>query len=524
MKTAVDESGRVFEWREGRWQPRDETTAAEAVAIGAGEAFTNLGRGLADIAASSVDQISPQAAQFREDLAKTAAEERELFGELQERRPFSTLFGQALPYIVSAPIAGNTIGTQALTEAALGFLNYGDFEERAERGAIGFAGGVIGGTVADRVRAAIQSSSRQARERGAGVGAERVEDSVIGTGSQSQTRTILQNAGQPVAGRGIDNENERQALRDAVNLGIRVEPGMVTGNRASRQIVASMNANPLLSDVVQREITEPNQILYTKLATRALGDETDAITPTWVERTYNRISDEYDRIAQKYPTLPGGRPLTQALESLKGNYTRSARTTGPEDPEIKRLEKVINIFAEGERIKVDEFLEQRSVYRDIQRDAARNGESNVAAIASEVVDVLDRHLMDNIQDSDAKRFFDNVQAFRLLKAIDRPATVGGDLRLRPGAIGRQLRKDFRAEFWQNDRFGTLAKNPDFERFFRATRVFNTFPEIAGDSGTATRSAIQQILGNKLGATATIAARPLAGAIIRRAQPRLDELQ
>ena len=529
---ARDSDGRVYEWKNGRWQLYQETPGiAQSMAIGAGETFTRLGRGAADLAASTMSPVWQPAADYREELKRQTSQDRAIVDQLAEDRPLSVGAGRIAPYLATAPIGNLSIPGTMLLEGGLGAVEYGTPQERMIRGlfALGATGATMG--IANRVARGINDAGQVARGKpaaGAFGGAAPVEPlqaaaSQTGRVQQGILRDMFDIAGNPIKGAGAQSAAAREMLREGVELGIKFEPGMVSGNKLGRALYAGVKSKSLFMDIAQEEVEQVNKELYEKLALRALGDKADEFSPDVLARIYDRVDDQFDALTRKYPRLGGAQQLKQKLQSILDDADVDWRSTAKTDPEIARLSKAIDSIGEADTMNTKMFIRRRSALRNAQRTHARQGDSNAEEIASQAVEAMHEFLADNLNRPDLKKFFTNIQRYRLLKSIDRPGALGNDMKLSPGRVGSELRKNFKAEFWQNDRYGSLADYPDIDKFFKATRVFNSFPEIVGDSGTGTRQLLDSLLGNRESAIAQMFTRPMVRRWIKANQPTVEQL-
>jgi hypothetical protein len=108
----------------------------QSALIGAGKTFTDIGRGVRDLFGS-------------ETAAAEQAESDQLLSGLEAENPVSSIIGQALPYLASAPLGGASVAGQTALAAGTGALRQtGGFQDRAltgaREGAFGFAGAATG--------------------------------------------------------------------------------------------------------------------------------------------------------------------------------------------------------------------------------------------------------------------------------------------------------------------------------------------------------------------------------------------
>lgn len=520
--TATDETGQIWEYVNGNWEIQQEARGTlEAVAIGAGESLTNLGRGAADLAAN----LLPGTDQLQQDLRTNQATERALFSDLQAQQPIATGVGQALPFVATAPLSGG-LGAQAAIGAATGALGLGTLEERVQNALFGGGAAFAGGLAlkgAQRVSHGIQNSSanisaRRAASRFVGaprsVGASGRAGATVGEGSTSTARRLLQNAGRQIGGEGQESIAGAQALTRGKELGLKFEPGSGSGNIATKQLFASAKRNPLFSDVVQDSVTKQNNKTFNTLALRALGEEGSEFTTGTVGKIEQRLNGVRNVIIKRNPTIRVDDTALTGFEKVLDDFVKNPSVLGTKDPTFRRIEKLKDLVGfNGNTITSKQYIQLRSDMRSLQRSLKRGTEIKSVG---DSIDVLDDLFKRNVSQADKAAFDKTTQQFRLLDTLEKPGVLSSDKQLRSGALSRNLKKNFKSEFARDDKFGTLSD--EFKDLFDATKVFDQFPNIVSDSGTATNLSIQNIFSEPAGTAAQLTFRPLLRALIESAQP------
>ena len=525
VQYAQDSDGRVYEYKRGRWELRQApVSAGEAVMIGAGRTFTSLGRGIADLVAAPGAQINPAFQEFRQGLAQAEASEAPIFGQLQAEQPIPTTIGQLLPYLASAPLTLNSVpGTMAL-EGAIGAAEYGTLQERLLRGGFAAAAGGAGATLAQRVQRGIQNSA-------ATIAARQGDEFLPGTAGAAQAADVGQVGRQSGFRRLANIAGEQAPLTDAQELavnnlarrGYQLEPGMASNNRVARFLSASAKRQPGFADIMAREIEDVNDTLFTRQTLRALGQSGDEFNDSTILQIEQRLNDTFDAIRARNPQLKGANRARDELQRLRDSFSRGVRTTGKFDPEERRLEKLIAEMERlGDEINTERYAQWRSEYRAVQRSGQGAApDPNKVSTAGDVVEILDEWFGRNVAPDDAQEYFAAVQQFRLLRSLDKPQVLGTDLKLRPQALARELRKSYSSEFWKNDKFGTLEQFPEIKQLFEDVRSLAKFPEIVPNSGTATNQAVANIFGDRTALVQQMAFRPLLRQWIKAAQPVIE---
>lgn len=529
-QTATDPNGNVFEFVNGDWRPqRAQPSTGEAIAIGAGKTFESVIEGAKDLGLAAIEQLpfAPDVSGARQNIAQKMQSNAPFFDELSQQQPIATGVGQALPFLAAAPLAGASIPAQAALGAVEGGIQFGTPQQRLTNSLIGgglAAGGAGALNLVQRVSQGISGSARNIAQRrtesfgGAdSAGAVRVEDSVVGTGSQSRNRSFLQNAGSDVEGVGAQSAEGLANLKRGVELGIMFKPGAQSGNIAGKQFFASASSSPLLSDIVQRTITTKNNQTLSKLTLRALGQKGNEFTDATLTNIETGLSRTRDTIAKNNPVIKVDNTFTKKIDDITSGFETNPAILSEVDPVMRNIEKFKSIVTKGDSITSGQYMKLRKQMRSLQRKFKDDAEAQAAI--GDTIDAFDGLFSRSVSAADKKAFDKTTQQFRLLQALEKPGVIGNDKIIRPGALGRNFSKIFKTEFTRGDKFETLKDLPEFKDLFDATKVFNHFPDVVGDSGTATRSSLKNILGDKLGTAATLAARPLFQKIIESAQPK-----
>lgn len=553
-RTATDKQGNVFEWRGGQWQQQlADPGILGSAALGVAESVNTLGRGIGQIGASIGEELGvPGAREFGQDLATAQRTDLETIAPIVEDRPISNIAGQALPFIAAAVAsAGQSIPAQIGIEGLLGGLGFGTLEERAERGAFAVGGAATGfgalniaGRVSNKIRQGA-ASSRQQRSQLArdgqvipegAPGSEAFGPTSVGGGqvgpvqqpTPSQTRRILENAGQQIEGAGIENPVTLRAMQNLQRQGVIFEPGVKTGNVAARQVIAGLRSSPLTSDIIQSEISQVNEQILNRTTLRALGEDIPstrvaAFDDSTIARLGDQVDDSMAAIRENTPIIQVGKKEFAAIEAIGRDFQKKVTTTSEREIISKQIDNVLKeLAAPGSTITTARYTAIRSQLRGAQRKANAASDVNAAGTYGELIEELDEMFKKSIEpgSDDFDKFRLATQRFRLIQALEKPGVIAAG-NVRAGALTRNLRKTFKGEFRGDKRAADTFEGDAFESFrdlFDLAQGFEKIPNIINDSGTATRLAPLSILSNPVATGALLAARPLIRGAIRSAQP------
>ena len=513
---AHDAQGREYWYKNGQWEPVNEVSSAEAIGIGAGESMINLGRGLKQ-GINTVGEFFGDDASRRsnERLEALQAGDQEIMQGLREENPVSTMIGNALPAVATAPLAGTSILGGAALGASGGALSIGSLEERAKRALIGGAGGsVVPGaqklmSMSQRVSSGIRNSAqeisgasrfgnmvtrgsnrllRQEPSIGAEVQAQRLAgmpdevpitgDAFDQTAAQFEREVFAPDsvgaarpAGTTIGDAAPRNSQERQLLeglnKDAQGLtpgqadalatmqreGITLEPGMKTGNRGQRLLTASAKSNPLTANTFETMVTAPNRQVLNRKIGAALGEENlDEFTPSTIVNIEERLSDVRTDIMDRTPRLQTG-DAAKNIKQISDEYLQSPRYGGVNDPVQVRLNKLSEIIeGSGDTIDTAQYQRLREDMRSLQRTATGTGDSTTADTLGDAVEELDKMFEANVSGADAAAWRATTQQFRLLNALERGKAIGDNGQIRLGSLSNNLKRVFKREFGKDNRF------------------------------------------------------------------------
>jgi hypothetical protein len=546
-QTATDNAGRVYEWLDGRWvlQQADPGVLGTML-INAGERFTNIGAGVQDVAAAVGEIAAPNMMQpIREEIAAEQASNAGLLDRLQEDRPISSFVGQSAPNILAAPLGGSSLIGQMAVEGAIGASEYGTPAERLQRGVLDAALAGGGGYIANRVIRGISGAGRAIDGRRPQVeipggaappgsaGAAGVEGSVVGTGSMSSMRQTLQNAGKQITGEGIESPADLDALITLRQNDFNLKPGQASGNRASRQIMQSAESTPLLADIMQDSIQNPNQQRFNRMVTEALGDSGSVRNNVFefkegdVGRIRSQVGDARRAIEESTPRVAIRDNITDGIRRIQDDFQSSVGVLSKDDPVIRRIDNTLARIDKGS-IKTGDLMTMRSDLRGLADTAKLPTESRAYA---DVIELLDEAFAAELQaggrGADFEAFQLANQRFRLLEALEKPGVISREGDINAPALARNLRKIFKDEFGEN-KFGGLGTSGEggalIERLFNITKALDRFPDVAGRSGTAENLSLQGMFSDPISTGGQLAIRPLLRAIIKNNQTPVGQLE
>jgi hypothetical protein len=267
---------------------------------GAGKAVVDAGRGIKQIGAWAMDKVSPQ----RELSSLITGKDTSRLGKLRAEQDEVNKRDAALM------ATGNGLGGN-ITGSVASILLPG--------GAMSKAPGVIG-----KVGQAIVNpqSIKAAAAVGAGLGAlqpvgtneSRTKNALIGAGTSAATQTVVKGLGklaQPV--KNALTPVDESAVKTLEQAGVRLDAAQKTGSERLSQVKRFLGDNPITAggQVKQAEKTASS---FTRAALKTIGENSDAADETTVANAFDRIGNEFDRIAAANPIKTDNQLLNDIVQ------------------------------------------------------------------------------------------------------------------------------------------------------------------------------------------------------------------
>ena len=291
-------------------------------------------------------------------MAEDEAEKDRLYKPLQEARPISTAIGGAVP-MLAIPAGGATgaafIGRSALAGAAPGLLSYGGIDERLKSGAVGAAGGAVGGAL--------------------GLGAAR----------------LLKPAGSGAAGVSDD------AIRAAERLGVRLLPGQRTQNPALQNFENYLARSPGSSGAMQT-IQQGNQQALNRAAAKTIGQQGDELSEGLFSAARTGIGDEFTRLQGVTAPQLGNDFLTALAKIDADNMARGSFRSKSID---SLIDKGIDLAAQG-KLTGKAYKEIRTVLTNDADAAFKAGDATLGQALKTVRKSLDEAAKASLSKADQK--------------------------------------------------------------------------------------------------------------------------
>jgi hypothetical protein len=453
-----NQTGATYVLIDGEWQYLPDTTAGESILVNAGAQLTQLGRGVRDLFGGE-----------RADLAEEQRRDDALLAPLREARPVSSIAGQMLPSIATAPITfGAGLGANLAGQAALGaiegFLEIDPDEvsqdKRIVQGAIGGVLGDIGGRMAGRVANAIRGYGRNIDLAPA---AKRLED---------------------VGGRST--------------LGQRIDDPQIRSSEASL-------ASDFITNRPFEEIRDHNAMVMNRAALEAAGAPVGQgqVTESALDAAAESAEGVFNQVQGSIGELNIGEDFANQILTLE--QFKKLRGLGG----LPRLQQGI--------VDAGDYMTVRQALAEEMGRAYDKGQGQLGGRIRNMVEELD-----NLADAQAPadllpEFAKAREQWRVIKLLERTNMVsGGDVN--PVSFNKAIRSEFGTAATRGR--GNQVVNPETNRMIETAAAVsdpNVRP-IVGTSGTAERMAFREAVAQPGSALL----RGLAAVPLRAAQnnPRM----
>ena len=460
--------------------------------------------------------FSPLQQQFQADMQQSGLDRLvstgEELDELERLRPGPAFAGQVL--------------TEGLTELATGGFGV---KSLARRGAREVAEGVAEGQARQTARRAVGA----ANDPNAAIDSEDITaiGGLVGDSAGAMSRSersglwrtlkrspALKNLLEKIEDqigtqRATMSPDQRELLAsgNAERLGFSFLPGQESGNNLIAEVIKSQ---PFMADAFD-DVLAGNAQQFGNHMRRALGLGDGTIGRNTFAEADREFSRRFGNVANSVNDFTLPTELRNALD----------------DPEIltKNARFLFKVSEEGQPLTGTQAMELRSRVNDALSAASSDRAQGVKAdhILEQLND-LDDLIAGNIEGgkgSDVwQGFMADRQKWRVNLAFNRPGsfTPGGDLSIKglSGNLERMFQREFKKRLFQRDEAGRVIDDKMPEEvadLLDFTRIARDFESNLGDSGTASRLAIQQILsgGIKQYAKQRVAARFITDVLLDR---------
>jgi len=537
MRAVNQETGEVVEFVGGQWVPVDggeggqaapraqpaqaepqqdlTTGPINAALIGAGDLATRMGRNARDVWANVTGNVAQQRA-----IENERREAQQITARLRRDAPIASIAGEfglmlptmalggGLPGLAMLAARGGTaakLGSLALGQGGLGAVQgalsseSGDLvTDAATSGALGAAGSAVGSM--------LPAASQGARNMVSRIQAGRTE---------RQTAAIAEALG---AGR-ID-EATADLLTGAQRAGLRLTPGQLANSDAARKIEASLVSNPLTSGPFEA-IDTANRIRIAELAGDAMGiGAVKQIGPNEINTAIDKVGKVFENVGSK---IDGVDPADVA-KIYRAAANAEAKVPGVRafEPFAKAAESIAErMAADGELMTGAQLMNWRSKLVNEIQTLSRGSQPGTAGLrdaAWAAVEGIDELIMAQAGKAAggsgdeafalARQYADARRQWKTIQAVTDAVSAEGNV------SAPKLHNILK----RSDPVG-YERGRDGSNFYNAVRfaASQLGRPIVGNSGTATRQIVNEIMSNPTAwGMAAAGLRGVTGSLVGRA--------
>jgi len=455
-------SGEYFEMTPAGPVPVDaaiaETGPLQAFGVGIAHKGLQIGRNVGDFLLGE-----------NEERARLRRQEAERFSALQAARPIATGAGEIAPALATAPLSGGY-----LAQGAIGGL-YGLVSEGLAGAAAGAAGGAAGvgiGRLAGRVVNGIRHAARMVGRGVVGEATGELAGTLGREGIEATAgRTVTEaTEASGVVGRagGQLTDEQVQAARAGTRLGMRLTAGQRSGSRPQQLFEASMKSDPLAAEIFE-PLRLNNQTILNRSAMKAMGSR--AAEPSG--EALLQVGDDLGRVFEETAEQIGRADIPGELAERIGA--------------IRRTEPFLELAEAGTEVSGRDLMAIRSRLIKAGAGAWRNGDQIKAEFIDETVDQID-DLAGSQLDEAAQAAWKGARArWKVFRAVQSGQAVTGEGNIAARSLSGALKRVYPS--W---RVGRRLPGEAGE-LGEAIRFSLAFPAAVGDSGTATRLSLQNLV-------------------------------
>jgi hypothetical protein len=276
-------------------------------------------------------------------------------------------------------------------------------------------------------------------------------------------------------------QEQAAAGRAGQNIGLKLTPGKASGSAALQRMEASMESNPATSSAFDT-LKANNQRATARAAAKSIGENADELGTAVLSRAEQRIGAVFNSVADKTPVplnpMTIGARLRQIATDSDGMLANNADIAS--NGLWKRLDSFVNDKGGATREQL------RKLSSDLGKKARQEmttpmGDRALGDAMFQAQEVVEDAIVgtltapQRVAYDEARKQYRNMMLLTAKTNITNPSS------------GNVSARNLASELMRKDRGGfTMGGNQS--DMYAAARFAQAFPNIVGDSGTATRSA------------------------------------
>lgn len=385
------------------------------------------------------------------------------------------------------PGANTALGASTIGAGLGALTTEGGLSDRALGAAFGAAGGLVGkylgdglGAGARWLRGAVGGRPQQLPPPGAlgqlppGTTPAQIAPSMAAPGQttmQQAASSLPQNIGL--------NSSQQQALAAGRALGFELTPGKAANNPTLQRIEAALQSNPMTARPFDA-MKQRNSERLGQIAAQAVGENADNLGAQVISQAEARMGAVFNKVADGTPVRldPIGtgarlKAIEDASEGLIGGNGSLA-----DNALFKRLDGFINESGGATREQLRTLSSKLGKAAKNNMTTA-NGDRELGAALFEMKHLVDEQVLGTLQGAAKDEFSTAMKQYGTLMQLTARNNV-----VNPSS-GTVNPRALAALLQQKDRGGFLMGRNQSD-LYNAARFAQAFPDIVGDSGTATR--------------------------------------
>ena len=461
------------------YDPTEGMSGTDKFLAGVGKAMTDVGRGVGQ----TFGLVS------KDDIAESRKRDAALMNTGSGMA--GNILGNVATLAPTAMIPGvNSVAGASVLGAATGLLQPSvSNTETFANTALGGIGGAAGQKLAQGVSRFLGGNQNANAAANVGSGRAGAEATATGSVNTSVTGGGAGFGSLDPTDTGFLSEGQRKIMEWGRENGFRLTPGQASGSRGLQQLEAKLESQPMTSGTFNN-IKQGNQSQLNRFAARSIGENTDSLSSDVLEAAKDRISGVYkmvadDRARKINPDQFLGR-LAQIEDDFSGLiYSANGDAISPLDnPLVKRM---FSYAADGKATgKQLQDLASKLGKAASDQMTSQGGNRQLGMAMFQAKELADDMLEQGLEGTTKTMFSDARGQYRnLMLLTGRQGVVNPSSgNVQGGALASALQSKDKNGFLFNKNQGDL---------YNAARFAQAFRPIVGDSGTATRSMINNPL-------------------------------
>lgn len=275
-------------------------------------------------------------------------------------------------------------------------------------------------------------------------------------------------------------QGQQAAAQGGQNLGMRLTPGKASGSTSLQKLEAALESNPLTSGGFDG-IKQGNQRAMNRAAARAIGENADELSTPVLHQAEQRIGAVFNQVADATPVpldpMRVGARLQTIAQDADGMLMGNAQLA--QNGLWQRLDGFVNGQGGASREQL------RALSSNLGKAArnnmtSQNGDRALGEALFAAQEVVEDSIQGTLNQAQRAAYAEARDQYRNLMTLTAKTNV-----VNPSS-GNVSGKSLANTLMTKDRGGfTMGRNGS--EMYDAARFNQAFPDIVGNSGTATRS-------------------------------------